>query len=298
MPASAGPGEAPSAAAEPAGASNEEPVPEGKFRIALVRTARVGDTVRLRHVTRDLRDTRVTKAGRLVDRKSYARRVTLEAIVETLAVAADGRATKRRYRVQRLEADTQKAPRVIVPKGTEIVITQAPGKQGVLSASGLNLSKEDQQALDAVLPTSMSETTEQQVFGSREPRAIGESWAVDVERARAMLDETGIRPRRPPRGSTRVLEQRDVGGEPCLMVLARMELDGFALAEMEPDARIEQSSLRMRATTALPLDLARPPREQSVSIETQITLLTEKGADKLRIEIDSKREYETAIEPL
>jgi hypothetical protein len=278
--------------------SAEPPLPEGKYRIVWTRPDRVGARARVKHVTRDVRETRIVRGKRMVDRQSYARRVTLEAVAETLAVGADGRATKRRYQIEKVEADTAKRPRVIVPAGTEIVVTRAAGKRGTLHASSLALSEEDQRALEAVLPTTLGTTTEQQVFGSHQPRAIGDSWPIDGELARTMLDESGIRPSGAPRGVSRVLEKRAVGGEECLLILASLELDRFTPAEADPDAQLERASLRMRATSALPLDLRRPARTQTIAIEMQMVFSTDKGGDKLLIHVDSQREVTIDVQPL
>lgn len=285
-------------ASDPVEPVTDEPLPPGMHRILLTRPDRVGARARIRRVTTDVRTTRTSKNGGPPKTETVRRRVELDAVTEIRAVDDNRRATEIRYLIDRVEAAGPKGLRPILPPRSELVVLRKAGTPGELRIESKPLDDASLQALKSVIPTSLGANTEQHVFGTTEPRKIGDSWPIDADRARDGIAEVGIRSPGKARGTTRVVEQRQEGGEDCLFVLGQLELDRFELPDMPPGARTERSRLAMRFSGAYPLDLARPVRRQNISIDMQLRVVVRDGGQQLNIAIDSVRETDGRIDPL
>jgi hypothetical protein len=297
-PSAPGPEPGAGAASEPAEPVTEGPLPPGTHRILLTRPDRVGARARVRRVTSDVRTTRTSKNGGPPKTETVRRRVELDAVTEIRAVDDNRRATEIRYVIDRLEAAGPKGLRPILPPKSELVVLRKAGTPGELRIESQPLDEASLQALKSVIPTTLGVNTEQHVFGTTEPRKIGDSWPVDADRARDGIAEVGIRSPGKARGTTRVVEQRQEGGEDCLFVLGQLELDRFELPDMPQGARTERSRLAMRFSGAYPLDLARPVRRQNISISMQLRVVVRESGQQLNLSIDSVRETDSRIDPL
>ncbi|MCB9594010.1 MAG: hypothetical protein H6719_14850 [Sandaracinaceae bacterium] len=223
-------------------------------------------------------------------REVEARVIEMSAVVTILEVDAEGRQLRLRYDIESLTlmADEQRAD--LVPAGGAITIIR--GEEPVIDLDGQPLDPALQDQLDLVMELGVDQSDDD-VFGSSVPRAVGDEWTLDGERARRALAETGIAVGQVT-GRMRVQDEVDVDGEPCLDLRGHMTLTGLELPPLPEGARAESAGMHMLFEGLYPLDLTHHERSERSKLTTTVDVRM--GPTRLRSV--QTREVRRTFEPL
>lgn len=278
-----------------------EALPEGSYRIALTRPERVGSRIHIQRSVRELSTTRVIRARRVVDEQRKQTSVRFVALAEALAVNAVGKATRTRFEIERFEADGPHGPEPVLPPRTVLTVQRGSKPQQKVTSSAGPLDARQLAAVKLVTTLDVSRVTDQQIFGSAEPRAIGESWPIAGDMARESLAGEGMATAGRVEGSTRLLGVRKVGDVECLEVLARIEVSGLDPKDMPEGSEVERGELQARMTGLYPIDHQLPLLEQHQSMTIEIvTRVPDPKAPKsghVLVQVQSTREIDTLVDP-
>ncbi len=260
----------------------EAPLPPGTYRIKLTRSVRPGDRRHETTVATDSLDARVVLGKRVLKDDQRRVRVSFVATSRVLSVDARGKPTANEYSVEKFVADGARGDEPIVPAGTVMKVVKG-AKDGaephVESTSGA-LSRDALKALGLVVSTKAGATTDDDVFGTREPRRPGSSWPVAGERAAIDLSGTGFHMTASDvEGQTRFIDVKDERGTECLQIAGRLTAKASGFDGLPPGSTFERAVLGVDFAGSFPVDLGKPVVRQTtrVTIDLRAQIPTEDG---------------------
>ncbi len=302
-PAAAGAEETPAPGGEHSAeiAADEPPVaavPDGKFRVVLFRKARVGERVRLTRTVSDLTSQRVIQNGKVVKNQTLRQHVEFEAVTEVLAVTVKGRPSRTRYTIKRFAARMGRGMKPIFKPGTVLTVQRGGKAERSITSSAGPLSKEQLAAAKLVISLRKSRANDQEIFGTSEPRAIGESWPINSKRGKQSMEEEGIAKLRSLNGKTTLVAERQVEGVPCLEVLGRMEADIEHLPGLPKDTKVVRGKLRARLTGLFPTDPKLLPPKKTSSMTFDVVSRTTSPKGIMELHLSTQRDGQTRMRPV
>jgi len=219
-----------------------------EYEIRLTRQDRVGQVYDLTASGEMTEQETVISAGRVIESRRRSLSGTLEARGTVLAVDRHGRPCRVKLVVSRCELSPAVGqPVEVFPKGTEIVAEVEDGGQ-TYTVGGTEVSEQAGELLDLLISLPTSDVTDDEVFGTKEKKKIGDSW--EINRAVA-AKELGVKPEQVS-GATRVETMVVVDGIPCLRLSATMEAEesGRVLRGLP----VENSVTSFRFSGEFPID--------------------------------------------
>ena len=258
------PGAAGSAAGPAAG-----PGATATHAIRLHRPLHVGDsfvtTLQARNQTRQLVTVNGVPRG---DTAPAGRSILLIANVVIRSVNAHGKPTLTEYTVQECTTGGD-APRTILPAGSVVLVTAREGAEdGTITLQGGQLTEEQTKQLDLVMSTHIAGGTDDAIFGTTAPQAIGASWPMNAAEAAQDLS------RMPSiniaahqiRGGATLVGLEDTDGVPCQRIEAAMQAQGFTISGFPEGATMRSASLELRMSAAFPLDTSLQKTRDSIAM--------------------------------
>lgn len=219
----------------------------------------------------------------------------LDAVQRVIAVDAQGRVTESELTVARLVRNDQS----LLRDGRVVHLTVAARSQdAVITVDGAPADAPLRAALDEVLTLERgSDLTDDDIFGSAQPRAVGATWSIDGPRASADLRaHAGIVTTLT--GETRLarrITSRDVD---CVEVLAEMHGDLIEVPELPPGMSVRSGTIEARFRSVLPVDVTLGAHVSQEAMHTLTTIggTVEGRAVVVRVEFAAaKQRDETAL---
>ncbi|UJR84571.1 hypothetical protein [Sandaracinus amylolyticus] len=211
--------------------------------------------------------------------------IDFEARFTAREVDARGRAIRLAIAVQRFVVDAGQGPVTPAIPG-ELIVTRV-GEGSIESVAGALDPQTIEWLGEVVHIEAPRDTGDDEIFGSREPQAIGASWGIDTALAARSLGAMGIEVRHDHiGGQTRLVERTRVGDVDCLVVRAELSARQLAVPSLPPNAQITRAEVRATMEAALPIDLARAVRRERTDLRMHIELSipTEAGTATVRLE--------------
>jgi hypothetical protein len=248
-------------------------------------------------VVRSRRTTVVVEGDRIVRREADDREVDLEAIVDVLRVDAAGMPVNVAYTIEHLIVQTPAGRTEVLPGGW--VVESEPGRDAPTFRSAEPLPVEARRALDDVLSPLSSGSTDDQVFGTTEPRAVGAIWPVNAALTARELGAMHLDvPAESVRGQSQLVGRVEVGGKVCLDVAGELSIRDTRMIDV-PGARTDAAELRSTYRTRIPVDAGSAEVDSSLRVELDVTALVALGADRRgRMTITSHQETKRRFMPL
>ena len=243
------------------------------FEVRLERAQRPGDRGRVSTVVRSRRATVVTEGDRIVRREDEDREVDLEAVVEVLGVDAAGAPRSLAYTLQHLIVQTPAGRTEVLPSGWLVSAERGGAKVTLRSANPL--PAEALKALDEILSPLPSESTDDEVFGTPEPRYVGAIWPVNATlAARELADMHLDVPAEAVRGESQLVGLVEVAGQVCLDVAGELSIHDPRLIDAPGT---ESAELRSTYRTLLPVDGTSPAIDATLRVDLDVTTLVALG---------------------
>jgi hypothetical protein len=202
------------------------------YTIRLHRPARVGLRTRETHIANN-REIRVVHAnGSVASREEQQTRVEFAALAEVLAVNSVFKPTRVRYTVERFETSDGTQSTRVLAAGTVIEVNRSASReQSTVTIAGTSASEAIREALGEAINLSVNDVSEDAVFGTRAPRALGTSWDVNFEALRTEMEQGPLEI--PPDRIQGTVTLADVvnrdHNDPLLDVRSRVNINGARL---------------------------------------------------------------------
>ncbi len=264
-----------------------DPPPTGTgaktYPIHLTHPSQVGERIHV--VADDTSNKTFVQDGTMVEKKH--RLVHLDAVCTTVAVDDRGRTTRDHYDVTELSADGQ-----LLATGPVDVTRARKEEDAVVLVSGAPPTGEIKEALRTIISARTGGASDDDVFGTQQPQAVGAHWPVNTSLARDDLFSSSGLDAATVTGDVWLAGLTRANDADCLDVRAKLALDGIRMPDLPKGAVIDQGHAVVDVQGAFPLDvnLIRAIETLTMSMEVRLRVPTPSGRDSsLTITVTSKR---------
>ena len=206
------------------------------------------------------------------DERTVVRMLAVERIV---AVNATGEPTSSEYTIETFEVERDGTTVRPLARGTVVLVERAisPDAEARMTVGGAPVASEIATALGIVVSRKVSGVSDDEVFGSTNPRRVGERWNINAEVAERELAANGLTDVR-LRGQVQATELTTVDNLPCLVLTATMTGRLGAIPNLPGTARFVNGTVETTHRGAFPTDgTSRPPTsEMSMALDTTFTV--------------------------
>ncbi len=247
------------------------------FAVRMHRARKPGDHGMLSAAVAIRRATITEEGDRIVKREEESRDVDLKAAVSVLQIDTTGEPVDLQLTVESLMVETPAGRRELLAGGR--IVTLSRGKERVSYVTSEPLPPGAEKALDDIVSPHASPVTDDEIFGTREPQALGAIWPVNAALAAGELRDLHVQPD-DIHGQTRLVGLAQAQGHTCL------DLTGeFFVSPVHPpdrdggDAPGPRSEYEARVTHRglFPVDPAVPALDTTVTIELDVRVTTPLG---------------------
>ena len=187
--------------------------------------------------------------------------VHLDAVVQILAVDADGEPTEMAATIEQCTARTGKERRTVVQPGRTILVEAGKWKSKLTATSG-NFTIQDDVLLRSVLELPrLDGTCDDDVFGTAGRHNVGESWGIRPEQMARSWAAAGYKLKpQAISGSVKIKSAEVVDGVECLRVAGRARIEHFLPPALDlPDGvEVADATTEIKFTRLVPADPAGP----------------------------------------
>ncbi len=235
------------------------------YEIRLHRPVRAGERFRISATGSHAEKTVIKTGGELFreDRENFT--AAFDAVVTVLATDAKGGATRESVAVLKGEKTEAFDRKDLVPAGT-VVVASLKGKDEVFEVDGKPVAREVHDLLAIFISLSKGEATDDEIFGTRERKRVGDAWNINAELAAQEFDELRFGARKENiAGKTTLEKVVRVGGTDCLQISSEMTFGKLA-PPLPPGLVVESSLMRVNFQAKYPLDLSTQPPEETAAL--------------------------------
>lgn len=243
---------------------------EATYEIKLHRPSEVGGKHRLEvHGKREESQVTRTEAQTIGERK---RAVSVELVSEVtvLEVNSVGKSRRESHKIVKFTKTEGDTTRSLLDAGTEVVAT-ASGIRADFTVDGAPASAEVAEALRLVVSCAEDETTDDDVFGTKEAVKVGQSWPVNsAVIARELTNNIGV-----------AIAPEDVSGQMTLKGISEhsgvkcFDISGEATMKVTPPLpaglTVEKSEVIVRLSGVFPLDMRMQRVESTLEMNAETT---------------------------
>lgn len=224
-----------------------------EYEIRLRRANKPGDRIQTTIAAREIKEMSATANGQPFQSEKQDSTVEFDGVVEILKVEAKGRATKVSATVDRLVKKGTGGSSVIAPKGATIIASVNGLKQAYL-INGSPAGAEATKALDLVFALSRGGPTDDEIFGTKEKKKVGESWNINAALAKKGLVETLRLPVKALSGKVTLKGIVNRAGGEALKISADMVIQ--AVPPLPANLVMDKSTAEARLEGEFPVDFA------------------------------------------
>ncbi len=238
-----------------------------------------------------------TLGEQLVDHQQHSTTIRITAIVEVLGVTPDRSPAALRYTVESASLSVDGAQGAFLEPGAVIEVqTAATADAAVVSVNGQPAPAELLRELRTVLTLNHGSASEDELFGTTTPRAVGETWqpdfstiASDLARRTFLVDPARMT------GAMRLVEHR---ADQSLLIEGRVDATGAQLTGGAPGTTTTEGSLSIVTSRVLPIDVAQLALAESQTIELMLTMNVPTGAGTVLMQMHMTTHGSLTREPL
>ena len=208
-----------------------------------------------------------------------------------LELGPDGSLVKEALTINNCLVKRDGTSKQLFPKGALVVAAVEDG-QKVFRVNGKPVDKEAEKVLDMmglISSVSSSQVSGDDIFGTGEPKAVGDSWNINSAAAVKSLQEGKITASQQGTKGTVTIEKRlRVGTEECLLISSTLDVD--LIAGQMAGLKIDSGGMHARFAGAYPLDISHPAVERSLEISMRMTAKAKPDPSGPEIQVDVKKE--------
>jgi hypothetical protein len=274
------------------------PVLAQDYEIRLHRPHRVGEKEKILVVGKESQEMSMSSAGKVMreDKKEFT--VELDCVSTVLAISPTGKVTRLSFEVSKLVRKDAGLQKEVLPRGTVVVASKA-GRKTVFEVDGNAVAPEVAQALDLVMTVSGSDGTDDELFGTRERKRVGDSWSVNKEAVTQMMSNDPRMAVKDVAGKVTLKEVVKDASGPRLLVTFDVTAKA-APAGATPGVSSQDGTIIMKGTGEFPVDpkLQRTKESMEMDLSTRITRTQNPGNREIEMRMTAKRSMTAKITPV
>jgi len=259
-----------------------------KYAIDMTRRLRVGQRMLVQGQGGQKRSVVATFDGIERQLEAISLSITFDGEAEVLEIDRQGRPTRVEYTISRCVSKSNDYEQVIAPKGSVLIARRGPAGS-VYEIDGRALGLSATSALELVIPVARPGATDDEVFGSRTPRRVGETWSIDSAKAIEALKGESDEPVSPGSltGTTTFGSIKQRHGLPCLVLRSEIVSEGMipGLGSFPSNLEVQSSSLSASFTGFYPVDESLPVLSDSRRMDMSAVLKGRMGTEQALVEM-------------
>ena len=240
------------------------------YEIKLTRPMKVGAEYHMAAVGHSSMKTTVKADGKVAQEQSEDFSVDFESDVKALEVDKNGDPSKVTLTVDKCILKQGGAEKLLLAKGT-VVSASVKDDKDVFEVAGQPVDAETAKALSVVVTLGKNHASDDEIFGTKERKKVGDHWAMNAELAAKDLQELAPGIKKEDIAGTVTLDKVvKVGTTDCLQVSAEMTANNMALP-LPAGMKVEQSKLQAHFSGMFPIDISKDMMEESESMTMSMT---------------------------
>jgi hypothetical protein len=238
------------------------------YPIKLDRPFKVGDKFRVEATGTSKQSSTVTVDGEIVKREDIDFTAAYEAEETVLEVDDKGRATRVSIKVSKLTRTEGEKTEDLVEPGA-VVIAARPEKKKFFEINGRPAEAKTAKTLDLFITVGGQGPTEDEIFGTTERKKVGDSWSVDVEKAKADFQESAGGRLEDLEGKVKLdgVDKRPNGEVERISA----HLTAKFIPPFPPGVTLDDSSMDLKSSGAYPVDEKAPRRMESLKMKIEFS---------------------------
>lgn len=248
------------------------------YEIRLLRPATVGQNYRVQVVfTRQQKET-ATLDGEAVKPEIASIITTMIASVEVLKVNTKGQAIAEEYTIEKCSQVRDGKTTELLQPGHVLVV--AAGEIGPdIRSEGQPLTEAGHSILSELFDMRETEITEDEIFGTRKRKNVGDSWDINTEAAKKFAEGVGIK-MDGVKGAAKFVGLKKYGEADCLEVTA--EFSASKLAVPAPDGFVvEKGTMKSNVWGLYPEAPNSPRQHEKVTTDFEMVVSGSKDGKKI-----------------
>lgn len=264
------------------------------YSIQLHRSRRIGEKARMTVRLTERQERRLIVEGQVTRQRKESYGVEFAAVGQVDAVDAKGHVTRSTFTVEKCLRTSDTGSTNVVPRGTIITASSREGTTLFEYADGQPVPDGTSQLLGSLVSTYTGGADEDEMFGTRDRKKIGDSWPINAEAVRRDFEQ-----KQPElsldsvRGSTRLKRVARFNGMDCLEIEVALQ---WRPVPKEPPIGMTLESSEVAGTFAgrFPVDETRQPLYgvQEFTMKTSLTGKLGPVQPEGRAEINNYRRIE------
>ena len=258
------------------------------YEIKLTRPTKVGAEYHVAVVGHDSMKSTVKVDGKVVEEQSKNFSVDFESDVKALEVDKNGEPSKVSLTVDKCILKQGGAEKPLLAKGA-VVIASVKDDKAVFETAGQPVDAETAEALGLVVQLGKPRASDDEIFGTKERKKVGDHWAMNAELAAKELQDAmkGSTVKKEDVAGTVTLDKVvKVGTTDCLQISAEMTVSNVTM----PDRKVAQMKVQAHFLGLFPIDFSKDITEESDSITMSITVKDKPDPDGPEIVVESVAE--------
>ena len=199
----------------------------------------------------------------------------LDAVVQILAVDADGEVTEMACTIEECTARTGRERKTVVQPG-RVILAEAGKWKTKLTATSGNLTIQDDALLRSVLSIPrLDPTCDDDVFGTARRQNVRDTWPVRAEQMARSWAAAGYKLKpQTISGSVKIRSAEVVDGVECVRVVGRAKIEHFMPPSLDlpPGVEVGDATTEFKFTKLLPADPSLHVLQDSHSITVRVVL--------------------------
>jgi len=258
------------------------------YEIKLTRPMKVGAEYHIAAVGHSSMKSTIKVNGKVVEEQSKNFSVDFESDDKALEVDKNGEPSKVSLTVDKCILKQGGAEKPLLAKGA-VVIASLKDDETVFEIAGQPVDAETAEALDLVMVLGRNRASDDEVFGTKERKKVGDHWAMNAELAAEDLQDVmkGSTVKKEDVAGTVTLDKVvKVGTTDCLQISAEMTVSNVTM----PDRKVAQMKVQAHFLGLFPIDFSKDITEESDSITMSITVKDKPDPDGPEIVVESVAE--------
>lgn len=212
----------------------------------------------------------MSAGGRVLKKENY--RVEFEGLAEILTVDGKGEAIRIAFTVEQF-IKTEDGEAIELLKPGSVILADGSLKEPISLKDG-EIGAAARKAFGLVhAPHKPGDVTDDDVFGTKEPKSIGESWPMNSRLASENLKDASfeIAPEF-LQGRLELAAKDKIGDTDCLSLRGELKADSFAMKELPPGFTVDRGAMRAAFRGCFPLNGSALSYRRAVDMSFEIRL--------------------------
>ncbi len=261
------------------------------------RPMKTGETFRQVSQATENQKISLSAAGNVVQQKDDTVNVAFASRARVDAVNEKGRPTKLSHVIEKLEQTLGDQKAVVLQPG-DVVVATGQANQVQFTVNDSPVAPELEKLLSMVIAVDTGQPTEDELFGSEQPRKIGETWPISGELAASTMQKMEIQIDPQNVSGEAKLEEAKVEGQPAMLVMSgKMTIKDLKPAGLQ-GMELSKSSANLHYTTTAPADPAAHNQDETKVYDLSFDAGRAASPDSpaIRMSVEVRRETKTKFE--